>query len=302
MSDSTPMRFNVGSYDREMLLKAYREHGAVIVRGVAPADSLESLRNAIRRLLLARLRSMGCEQSEGSGLDDLYIRLSEIDESLIGEIFAIVRNSAEFNQLVYAPELLNVVRDVLPQTCLQVVPESHQLRIDPPGNNKRFHDWHYDYCYGTLSRSYLTAWLPLVAVSREMGYLRGLLGSHKALTPVDYYPDYATMGRFLGHNIYQLHGVDINAMELEAIDFSDMLPGDAVIFNCAFLHRSGHNVSNQSRWTVTARYGDALDPAVVQRGWQTIRGKSGTRLFNELHPELVFSMPPAREAASRTDI
>jgi hypothetical protein len=63
-----------------------------------------------------------------------------------------------------------------------------------------------------------------------------------------------------------------------------------VFIHTLLLHRSGHNTSRRARWTVLPRYGDALDPAVVARGWKAI-GAPTDRLFNTLHPELVDVQP-----------
>ena len=183
-------------------------------------------------------------------------------------------------------QILALVKTLIPDSILQVIPEACGIRIDPGGDETRTFGWHHDYSFLAMSLNGITGWAPLAPLTSEMGWLRVVPGSQKTITPVIFHESFAAKANFKGHRAYELR-VDENELEAQSVDIVDVAPGDIVFIHSCLLHRSGKNVSNRARWTVLPRYGDALDPAVVARGWQAIRGEAAPRLFNELHPDLV---------------
>ena len=117
--------------------------------------------------------------------------------------------------------------------------------------------------------------------------LKRKLGSHKQVHPIDIHERPTVQGTFVGHHVFSLHDPDIDAFERDGVDVADVQPGDLLVLHCCLLHRSGRNRGDRARWTALCRFGNGLDPAIVKRGWRSVRDGDGARLFTELHPHLV---------------
>jgi ectoine hydroxylase-related dioxygenase (phytanoyl-CoA dioxygenase family) len=184
--------------------------------------------------------------------------------------------------------MMAIVQALLPDTIVQAIPEACGIRIDTNTSTRGF-GWHHDYSYLAMSQRLITGWMPMMPMTREMGWMRAVLGSHTSIAPVAFREEFARAGNFRGNLAYELR-VDEPALEEASVELDDVQPGDAVFIHTLLLHRSGDNTSARARWTVLPRYGDALDPAVVERGWNAI-GAPADRLFNTLHPDLVEIRP-----------
>ena len=264
----------------------FRRDGFVVVRGAVSLSRVGALTEALRLLIVARLRTLEIEADEALDLDEAFGRLEAAGEAHIGEIFRVIRETAELYNLILDPDILGLVRALVPTRVLHVLPEAAALRVDRKVAAKRAFHWHHDYSYITMSENGVTAWFPLVKMSPELGYLRVVPGSHKEITPVRFKEEFGRSGNFTGHNVYELYGVSGEELEPRSVDV-EVDVGDVLIIHGCLLHRSGHNQTPRGRWTILGRYGDALEPALVSRAWRTVRDNEGKRLFNELHPELV---------------
>jgi len=268
--------------------RQFERDGFLVVRGAVERTRVDALRRTLHRAIVARLKSAGSTVDEAADLDGAFAQLAALDERYVGELFRVVRETVELYELLLAPRLLEVVRGLIPQATLHVLPEAAALRVDRRVDAKRAFHWHYDYSYISMSENGITGWYPLAEMEPALGYLRVIPGSHRTLTPVRYREEYSGIGKFLGHNVYELYGVSREELEARGVDVEVEL-GDALFIHGRLLHRSGENRTPRGRWTVLGRYGDLLDPALVARGWNTVRGTHAPRLFNELHPELVHA-------------
>jgi hypothetical protein len=288
MSAPAEIVFSARDWTPERLRGAYELHGAVVIKDAVDRDRLEEFNATVRRLLHARLKSLGVKSYPGDDLDTLYERLNGVHPRGIAELFVVVRHLIEHMQVIFAPGMLELVRALLPDTIIQANPDACGIRIDTRTATRGF-GWHHDYSYLAMSQHLITGWLPMMPMTREMGFMRAVLGSHTKIAPVSFRVEYALAGNFQGSQAYQLRA-DERELEAASVELDDVQPGDAVFIHTLLLHRSGDNVTDRGRWTVLPRYGDALDPAVVERGWKGI-GTPTERLFNKLHPELV-EIPP----------
>lgn len=260
--------------------------GFIVVKGGVDVARVEALRDALERMILARLRSEGMEPPAQGDLDAAFALLSTLGESYVGEIFRVTRETVELYELLFDHNVLEVVRELIPTAVLHVLPEAAALRADRKADAKRAFHWHYDYSYVTMSSNGITGWFPILPMRPELGYLRVVPGSHKSIAPVRFREEYSAAGNFLGHNVYELYNADYDELEKRSVDVP-VDAGDVLFIHGCLLHRSGRNETANTRMTILGRYGDALDPALVARGWNTVRGRQAPRLFNELHPDLV---------------
>ncbi|VVB71389.1 Phytanoyl-CoA dioxygenase (PhyH) [uncultured archaeon] len=97
----------------------------------------------------------------------------------------------------------------------------------------------------------ITAWTPIAPLTKDMGYLEVVPGSHKngLLKHKDF-----------GNNYEIIESTDsLNWKPIE------MDIGDVLFFSTFTIHRSGYNKSDKIRWTEVIRYDNALEPSFVAR-------------------------------------
>ena len=256
-------------------------------KGGLERDAVDGYARALYRLALARLESLGRKPVRADDLDASGRQLFDIDPAHLGDLFHIAREVREQYDLLFAPGMRRAIASLMPAAVVQIVPESCGVRIDSPNHDERGFHWHYDYAYIATSLDGVTGWAPILPMTAEMGWLRVLLGSHKRIHPIDIHERPAGQGNFVGHHVFSLHGADIAAFERDSVDVPDVQPGDLLVLHCCLLHRSGYNRGSRARWTALCRFGNGLDPAIVKRGWRSVRDRGGARLFGELHPDLV---------------
>jgi len=263
-------------------LAIYREHGAVLVREVVSPDRVSAFVSAIVLLLKCRL-----EQANGSNLDELFSKLVAIDPRRGGELLMAARDTPAFFDVIFAPALRELVSVVSRQELLQTVPEMCQLRIDGPGQQDRLFEWHYDAAYTAMADSAVTCWLPMTAISHDMGPLKIIPGSHREVWKVRFRRDLAGQS-FAGPKRIEMANPDIENFERRSIEVTPMQPGDTLLFHGRLLHCSGDNQSARYRWICNPRFGDLTDPKLVKQGWAVSRSRNPFA-FGDYHPEQVSS-------------
>lgn len=267
------------------LASTYAEHGVVAVRGLISPPVLNSWKESLVRLMRARLRNLGESVHTAEELDSCFSRLVAMDPKLGMEVILLGRDMPWYYEAISLPEIRAVLRALIKDTVFQIVHDICLFRIDPPNFDDRNFGWHQDYPYNMMSQNAVTAWIPLTQISAEMGRLHVIPGSHKKIWPVELRTEQGGSGKGTGHRAFRLDGADSSALDTQSMQISDLNPGDALFFHSCLLHRSGLNRSNRSRWVCNLRYGDMLDPDLVQRGWRVVRDKHPF-VFSEVHPEL----------------
>ncbi len=275
------------NFDAASVRKTFDEFGAIVFKGGLEREAVDGYAQALHRLALARLASLGKTPVRADDLDACGRQLFDLDPANLGDLFHIAREIREQYELLFAPGMQRAISALMPTAVIQIVPESCGIRMDSPRQDERGFHWHYDYAYIATSLDGVTGWAPLLPLTGEMGWLRVLLGSHKQVHPIDIHERPTVQGTFVGHHVFSLHDPDIDAFERDGVDVGDVQPGDLLVLHCCLLHRSGRNRGDRARWTALCRFGNGLDPAIVKRGWRSVRDGDGARLFTELHPHLV---------------
>lgn len=270
--------------DPKAIREIYQRDGIVVVRGLIAEPRLEHFRSVLRTIISVRLKALNIEPA-ADNLDSLFAQLAEIDQNLAMDVIRISKDLPEFYEAFTDPDLLFCVRACLGSEIVQSVHDIAQIRIDPPDYYKRNFDWHQDYPYNVASQNAVTAWWPLTSLTEDMGFLRIVPGSHKAILPVRYDASRHKSGSGTFHSTLNLD-VDRDILERDGVPLDGLEPGDVALFHCLVVHRSGLNTSNRARWVMNPRYADALDPVVIDRGWRTVRDNNQT-LFRDLHADVI---------------
>jgi len=278
-----PQAIVCGADDLLGIKAVYERCGVAIVRGGLDREPLDAMAAAVVRVIGARLRSLG-RTGDASTLDAAYLALKSVDPALSRDLIVAARETLEFYRGITAPSLMRLVSALTPETSIQIVHDCCMMRVDGRDDGRNF-AWHYDYAYNSMSQHAVTCWIPLTKVDPEMGNMRVVPGSHRAIRPVRLVKS-LTGTAFAGPRKIELHDPDIEAFERDSIELPPVGPGDVVLLHAVALHRSGANGTDRARWIVNPRFSDLLDERVVSRGWNVSRAKN-PYVFAEIHPEHV---------------
>jgi Phytanoyl-CoA dioxygenase (PhyH) len=281
---SESLFFDSSNPDWRQVIATYRKSGIVVLRNLVPQAEIGALRSTIASLLRQRLDTLGAFPPAATDIDTRFQTLAYLQEPLSWDIIRAVRDLPAFYRMIASIPLEAAITRLQGSPVHQVVHDICLFRIDPPqeGHYRRF-DWHQDFPHNCMSESAITAWIPLTNVSDEMGPLRAVLGSHGEVADIQFVdkPSGATEGA--GHRVFEFNRINRETLESQAIEVRGVNAGDAVLFHSCLYHASGQNRSSRCRWVVNCRYGDALDEAVVERGWKAVRDKA-PYIFRDLYP------------------
>jgi ectoine hydroxylase-related dioxygenase (phytanoyl-CoA dioxygenase family) len=283
-SSTADLSFRSGALERAELEQCFAKNGVVILRGLLGADFISYLRDRIHRLIDARLRSLGGETSS-EGIDACLARLLAFNQIHAMDVIRAARSLPEFYRAFTDPVLLGIVQRLLRTEVLQCIHDIAQFRIDPPNYDERNFTWHQDFQYNVASLNAVTAWFPLTSVTEEMGNLAVVPGTHDRIVPVIEDRSRHTSGRGTAHSTLRFD-VDPAELERRAVLLDGIEPGDVVFFHCLLLHRSGRNRSTRARLVMNPRYAEALDSAVVQRGWIAMSDRTQD-VFARYYPDSI---------------
>ncbi len=115
-------------------------------------------------------------------------------------------------------------------------------------------DAHQDWRSMQGSLNSVVIWVPLIDVTKDLGALQIISGSHKL--------GLAAKGLDKGFGFVELS-------ENEKSKFVDVevQQGDALLFSSFLIHQSGNNITNSPRWSCHFRYNDLEEETFINRGF-----------------------------------
>ena len=296
MSD-TDFSFKFTDIDQVNLKAVLARYGIIHIRSVVSQSNICYFQEVISDALKLALKTNGIiVPTAQNDIDSLYNKLFSHASVTDFWKFApktLAKNSLVFHRLLCEPGILKVAEELIGHDRFQLNWDQNIFRVDRPNEDFAAFEWHQDHPYILLSKSAISVWSPLTDVTREMGPLKFVLGSHRGqFHPIivhnpsspdtENYRSKASKHRYI--RLADRANLE-NIFDRDAIQLP-MKAGDALFFHSHLVHRSGKNVSDRSRWVFVARYGDLLDPEMVQRGWQSTRG-ANSKLVQELYPDRV---------------
>ena len=285
---------DIGQVDLKTMLARY---GIIHIRSVVSETNIRYFHKVISAALKSALKTNGITvPAAENDIDRLYNKL--FSDASVTDFWkfapkTLAKNTLVFHRLLCEPGIMKVAEELIGHDSFQLNWDQNLFRVDRPNEDFAAFEWHQDHPYILLSKSAVSVWSPLTDVTREMGPLKFVPGSHQG----QFHPIIIQNTTSSENGNYQSktskhHYItladradlekkfDRDAMQLP------MKAGDALFFHSHLVHRSGKNVSDRSRWVFVARYGDLLDPEIVQRGWQSTRG-ANSKLVQELYPDRV---------------
>lgn len=189
-------------------------------------------------------------QKDLKQLDKVLILIFKFDKKLIGEIYDTISYCSTFLRLIsdskideYTRELLDLKKN---NTLYSV---THRMRIDPPYDERRTYGWHQEIFYTLPKSKFLQTWAPLIRDTKiNNGTIEICLKSHKeGIAKQTWKEKKGTATQII---------VDANVVNKYQQMPYPMKVGDVMFFNPHLFHRSGHNSSNEIRFSLVGMWND----------------------------------------------
>lgn len=258
--------------DREALDRFYDEHGYLYLRGALDRELVRT----VAEQMLDGLIALG-HAAPGTTLDTLTIESFEaVDE-------VAMHDYVKYDDLWNHPSTVEVWEKVFGEPVF--VFKSTTIRYYPSAAGSAEPSFltplHQDGFYIGPNKDFRTAWVPLVATTRDIGGVAIAAGSHKK-GPREHVVT-ENFRRF-GHPVRGIPAEEFGPDE--QLLFSPMEPGDVIIFHAFTCHKSIPNVS--------------VNPAGMRMSMDTrIQPASSHRGFNALTPWPESAKDPSKGVMSK---
>jgi len=289
MSSDLLRKLSVSAGSFETIASVFERYGIVVIRDLVDTAEVARFRAAFLAMINRFMRLEGRASEDNDDLDAAYAQFCREAPEAALAMRGLGKDLPEYHRMLVNPRLRSVLLALFGHDHQQINFDQCLFRIDRPGDAQYAFAWHQDYPYNLMSMNAVTVWMPLAPVTAEMGPMRVVPGSHRALLPVTIDRSFENVG-FAKHNTIRLANLDrlTPGFESDGVDIVGMQAGDVAFFHCLLIHRSGANRSDRCRWVFNPRYGDLLDPAVVRRSWVSARQKSPF-VIGEFHPDAVVA-------------
>jgi hypothetical protein len=235
-------------------IRSFENDGFLKVENFYETELIDELRREIFELIGIVCKDNGISRDsnhyDAATFDDGYAALAAADRSLGGLIYDAVKQLSAFQRIIAHhknPELFGQLRrGALPG----LASGGSGIRIDNPGDTTFRSPWHQEYPTQYRSLDGIVFWTPLRSVTADLGPMDLAVGSHKrGIIPV----------RHDAGLPEQSGAYAIRLADQSVVDQFDQVsplsePGDLLVLDFLTLHRSGVNVSSNSRWSVQTRW------------------------------------------------
>jgi ectoine hydroxylase-related dioxygenase (phytanoyl-CoA dioxygenase family) len=210
-------------------LGRYRRDGHILLTNVASQDEI----NVIRPLILTAVDEVvRARESQG--------RISDYG-AMFTQITNVWRKNEDIRQFIFGKRFARIAADLMGVQGVRLYHD--QALIKEPGGKRT--PWHQDYYYWPLDTVHtITMWMPLVDVTKQMGSMTFVDGSHLERA-FELLPISETSQQYFEHLISQ-HGKETCSHSLKA--------GDATFHSGRTLHSAHANASTQRREVITIIY------------------------------------------------
>lgn len=223
------------------LLAAYRADGAVVLRGVLPADWIPRLRAAIDRTL-ARPTINGLEfaaPGKGRFYGDYFQWLTDPD----------------VRALVFDSPLPALARQLMGSRQVRFFYD--QLLVKEPGTARRT-PWHHDLPYWPIrGEQVVSLWVPFDRATPETGVVTYVKGSHRWgqwFRPATFTEQKSYDRIYATGGLPPLPDIDAEATRHEFLTW-EVEPGDVIAHHALTIHGApGNSSATQRRRAIALRY------------------------------------------------
>jgi ectoine hydroxylase-related dioxygenase (phytanoyl-CoA dioxygenase family) len=190
-----------------------------------------------------------------------FLQLVRSSRADAGNVFDALIKIPLVNQILYSKTLEDIASQLLGSDMVLAPPSQMNLRADHPDEEKFLYPWHTDFSYNGSSSNSLVFWIPLQDVDLVNGALHIIPGSHRFRSIIKY--DEAAIKSKISSGYFSIENID-EALKNFGEKRCLLRLGQAVVFHSKLLHKSGVNLSKDTRFALQSRWFDGLYPDAVR--------------------------------------
>lgn len=236
---------------------AFKEQGFCLVKGLFGRDEVEAVRRDAKAVFVRQLVRHGLLEEGSTDEEAFETALYRYFASDLGE-FASVGKQAQHlislhrlsldQRIVGELQALGLAEPVISTRPVLFFNTRHLAKEEVYWRVFAHQDWRS--MQGSLDS--VVVWLPLADVTRDLGALQVVPGSHRqGLMTDELVSSFGKVNRFADADFVSL----------------DVEQGDALFFSSFLVHRSGVNVTDSIRWSCHFRYNNLAEPTFIRRGY-----------------------------------
>jgi ectoine hydroxylase-related dioxygenase (phytanoyl-CoA dioxygenase family) len=207
----------------------YQQDGHIFLRTVATQSEVDSYRHLISSIVDGVAKA-----------HDTQGRISNYG-AMFTQVTNVWRKSEAVKEFIFARRFAQIAADLMGVDGVRLYHD--QALIKEPGG--RVTPWHQDYYYWPLDTEHtITMWMPLVDVSREMGSMSFVQGSHRN-GAFKQLPISETSQEYFERVIHE---------QMSKVCSYAMKAGDATFHSGRALHSAHPNTANKRREVITIIY------------------------------------------------
>ena len=197
--------------------------------------------------------------------DDGFQALIKKNRSAGGVIYDAVKQIPAFQRLISNEKNELLVKQLRETSLIGVAAGGSGIRIDNPGESQYQAPWHQEFPAQLRSLDGLIFWSPLRNLTKLLGPVEICSKSQQeGMIPV--YSDSKKSGKT---GAYALRLEDEAKVVAKYKKIAPVVEqGDLVLMDWLVIHRSGTNLSHESRWTMQIRYFNFMDQTGISNDWK----------------------------------
>lgn len=238
-------------------IEQLNQKGYVIKKNLFDPQELDKLKSEGQKIFFNQIKKFGItsEHSTEEDFNSSLFRLFKEHPDVFINCAQQIQNLISVYRVAVSDEIVNTLKSYgisFPTMIVKpVVFFSHK------NLSKKVENWktppHQDWATIQSSLDTTIVWVPWVDITKEIGPLEILEGSHKLGNITS-----GKQGDFKTFNDEEYKDSYVSV---------EMEKGDALFFSSFLLHKSGNNISSNPRWSMHLRYSNLDESTNIQRGY-----------------------------------
>jgi ectoine hydroxylase-related dioxygenase (phytanoyl-CoA dioxygenase family) len=250
--------------------RSFDDDGYLVLRGALEVErDIEPIRRDLDRLIRLSAAEYSVKLDQAADFDACFLELIRQRPDANSVIYDAAKNLVPFVRLTVHSTIEAIARELRGSDFVGSASLGQGIRIDRPHEMRHLLPWHQDFPYQLRSADGIVFWIPLVSITPDMGPVELCIGSHRlGALPLEAASDLADAA--VQEGVYDALRIRDEAELVARFKHVAVTvePGDVLVFDFLSIHRSGHNVSQRTRWTAQIRYFNFLEEFGRQSGWR----------------------------------
>jgi hypothetical protein len=265
----------------------FNKNGFIVIKGFYDIEAqIDPILNAIYEIIGICLNKNNIQLQRKpysrKTFDDGFQTLIKQDRSIGGVIYDAVKQIPAFQRIVSCQKNEFIVKQLRNTPLVGIAAGGSGIRIDNPGEKQYQVAWHQEFPAQLRSLDGLIFWSPLRNLTNLLGPVEICPKSQReGIIPV--YTDSEKSGRTGAYALRLENEEEIIAKYEKISPIAEQ--GDLVLMDWLVIHRSGINLSHESRWTMQIRYFNFMDQIGISNDWKGSFAVGGD--FRKIFPKLV---------------